>query len=392
MESRAQDVLPSTEIIPLALPKGTEKLCELCQKRAYLQCGRCRVTYYCDADHQQSDWIGIHKRICQLLIPIRTPSLFSMQRAGRIENLLKTKELIEICRLVAESKLSEGKHQEAVPAAQACLRCSTDVYGPNTVQLVPAYLLLADANMGMNNLALVAELLSQAEWAVLKSPECGYAVHHRLHRSMGCLHTATGHFEAALFHFANDVRVVTSKLCRCVLSTFSHEAFWRIYFQIYFASEEYGLDSTVICGAYFLMAAVFVKLGEPAIVHSLYTEVAETWHSHLTKLLQSHIQNMQKNPDMLEPSFDEGQKVEVGKMLRSILAFEQDETRKEPGIEALVAHALAMLSFLGGDAVKALEFGQMALEASQLIQNHDLTETIRALLQLLGKDPQLTSV
>ncbi|KAM9830152.1 zinc finger MYND domain-containing protein 12 isoform X2 [Syngnathus typhle] len=365
MESRAQDVLPSTEIIPLALPKGTEKLCELCQKRAYLQCGRCRVTYYCDADHQQSDWIGIHKRICQLLIPIRTPSLFSMQRAGRIENLLKTKELIEICRLVAESKLSEGKHQEAVPAAQACLRCSTDVYGPNTVQLVPAYLLLADANMGMNNLALVAELLSQAEWAVLKSPECGYAVHHRLHRSMGCLHTATGHFEAALFHFAND---------------------------IYFASEEYGLDSTVICGAYFLMAAVFVKLGEPAIVHSLYTEVAETWHSHLTKLLQSHIQNMQKNPDMLEPSFDEGQKVEVGKMLRSILAFEQDETRKEPGIEALVAHALAMLSFLGGDAVKALEFGQMALEASQLIQNHDLTETIRALLQLLGKDPQLTSV
>ncbi|XP_037127834.1 zinc finger MYND domain-containing protein 12 isoform X2 [Syngnathus acus] len=365
MESRAQGVLPSTEIIPLALPKGTEKLCELCQKRAYLQCGRCRVTYYCDADHQQSDWIGIHKRICQLLIPIRTPSLFSMQRAGRIENLLKTKELIEICRLVAESKLSEGKHQEAVPAAQACLRCSTDVYGPNTVQLVPAYLLLADANMGMNNLALVAELLSQAEWAVLKSPECGYAVHHRLHRSMGCLHTATGHFEAALFHFANDV---------------------------YFASEEYGLDSTVICGAYFLMAAVFVKLGEPAIVHSLYTEVAETWHSHLAKLLQSHIQNMQKNPDMLEPSFDEGQKVEVDKMLRSILAFEQDETRKEPGIEALVAHALAMLSFLGGDTVKALEFGQMALEASQLIQNHDLTEPIRALLQLLGKDPQLTSV
>ncbi|XP_049608861.1 zinc finger MYND domain-containing protein 12 isoform X2 [Syngnathus scovelli] len=365
MESRAQDDLPSTEIIPLALPKGTEKLCELCQKRAYLQCGRCRVTYYCDADHQQSDWIGIHKRICQLLIPIRTPSLFSMQRAGRIENLLKTKELIEICRLVAESKLSEGKHQEAVPAAQACLRCSTDVYGPNTVQLVPAYLLLADANMGMNNLALVAELLSQAEWAVLKSPECGYAVHHRLHRSMGCLHTATGHFEAALFHFAND---------------------------IYFASEEYGLDSTVICGAYFLMAAVFVKLGQPAIVHSLYTEVAETWHSHLAKLLQSHIQNMQKNHDMLEPAFDEGQKVEVDKMLRSILAFEQDETRKEPGIEALVAHALAMLSFLGGDAVKALEFGRMALEASQLIQNHDLTEPIRALLQLLGKDPQLTSV
>ncbi|XP_019743505.1 zinc finger MYND domain-containing protein 12 isoform X1 [Hippocampus comes] len=364
MESKVQDVLPSTEIIPLALPKGTEKVCELCQKRAYLQCARCRVTYYCDAEHQHSDWIGIHKRICQLLIPIRTPSLFSMQRAGRIENLLKTKELIEICRLVAESKLSEGKHEEAVPAAQACLRCSVDVYGPNTVQLVPAYLLLADANMGMGNLALVAELMSQAEWAVLKSPECGYAVHHRLHRSMGCLHTATGHFEAALFHFAND---------------------------IYFASEEYGLDSTVTCGGYFLMADVFVKQGEPAIVHSLYKEVAETWHSHLAKLLQSHIQNLQKNPDTTEPAFDKGQQVEVGKILRSILEFEQDETRKEPAQVALVAHSLAMLSYLGGDVTRALGFGQMALEASQLIPNHDLTEPIRALLQLLSKDSQLTS-
>ncbi|XP_061537890.1 zinc finger MYND domain-containing protein 12 [Phycodurus eques] len=360
MESKPEDVLPTTEIIPLALPKGTEKLCELCQKRAYVQCARCRVTFYCDADHQQSDWIGIHKRICQLLIPIRTPSLFSMQRAGRIENLLKTKELIEICRLVAESKLSEGKHQDAVPAAQSCLRCSIDVYGPNTVQLVPAYLLLADANMGMGNLALVAELLSQAEWAVLKSPECGYAVHHRLHRSMGCLHTATGHFEAALFHFAND---------------------------IYFASEEFGLDSTVTCGGYFLMADVFVKQGEPSIVHSLYTEVAETWHSHLAKLLQ----NMQKNPGMAEPSFDKGQQVEVDKMLRTILEFEQDDTRKEPAQLALVAHSLAILSFLGGDATKALGFGRMALGASQLIPNHDLTEPIQALLLLLSKDPQLTS-
>lgn len=62
---------------------------------------------------------------------------------------------------------------------------------------------------GMGNLALVAELLSQAEWAVLKSPECGPAVHHKLHRSLGCLHIATGNLEAALHNFANDVCVIT---------------------------------------------------------------------------------------------------------------------------------------------------------------------------------------
>lgn len=43
--------------------------------------------------------------------------------------------------------------------------------------------------------------------------------------------------------------------------------------QIYFASEEYGLDSVVTCGGYFLMADVFVKLDKMAVADSLYSEV-----------------------------------------------------------------------------------------------------------------------
>lgn len=46
-----------------------------------------------------------------------------------------------------------------------------------------------------------------------------------------------------------------------------------MFFQIYFASEEYGLDSTVTCGGYFLMADVFVKQGKVPIARSLYSEV-----------------------------------------------------------------------------------------------------------------------
>lgn len=74
---------------------------------------------------------------------------------------------------------------------------------------------------GLGNLELVAELLSQAEWAVLKSPECGHAVHHRLHRSLGRLHTATGNLEAALLNFANDVCAIISTLARNGFSTLS---------------------------------------------------------------------------------------------------------------------------------------------------------------------------
>ncbi|KAG7520809.1 hypothetical protein JOB18_036257 [Solea senegalensis] len=325
MEEESQLSATTSRIIPLALPKGTEKVCELCQRRAKLQCNKCRVTFYCDAEHQQADWVGIHGRICQLLIPIRSTTLYSLQGAEHLEMQLKKTELIEICRLEAQRKLSERKHYEALPAAQFCLRCSTDVHGPCTVQVVPAYLLLAEANMGLGNLGLVAELLSQVEWVVLKSPDCGHTLHRQLHRSLGLLHTVTGNLEAALFNFAND---------------------------IYFASEEYGPESTVTCQGYFLMANVFAKQGKMTITHSLYSTVTQTWHVHLSKLVQAHVQNAQTPCMLLEHSYDKSQHAEVDEMLRTILEFEEKNSTQDSGQIAVVTHCLAMLWFLRGDNFK----------------------------------------
>ncbi|KAM8862431.1 zinc finger MYND domain-containing protein 12 isoform 2-T2 [Spinachia spinachia] len=350
----------TSEVVPLALPKGQAKLCELCQGAARLQCTGCRVTFYCNAEHQQADWVGIHEIICQSLVPIRTSTPDSLQQAGRILTPLNKNEsrakdtsltykmqvkLIETCRSVAQSKLSEGKHQEALPAAQLCLRSSKDVHGPRAVQVVPAYLLLAEANLGLGNLAQVKELLSLAEWAVLKSPEP--SVHHRLHRILGRLHTATGDPE------------------------------------IYLSSEVYGLDSTVPCGGYFLMADVFAKKGKVPITRSLYSKVAQTWHCHLTKLLQTDPPNVQNPNKLLELSYDKAQRFEVQNMLETMLEFEQNDSRKDPAQIALVAHCLGMLWFLEGDSLKAGSFGSTALQASHLIPKHDLTEPIQGLLQLV---------
>uniref|UniRef100_A0A8C2WZV2 Zinc finger, MYND-type containing 12 n=1 Tax=Cyclopterus lumpus TaxID=8103 RepID=A0A8C2WZV2_CYCLU len=307
------------QVVPLAFPRGKDTLCELCQGAARLQCSECRVTFYCTAEHQQADWVGIHERICQLLVPIRTSTLVSLQQAGHNETEL---DKVRISVMHWEHiKLSEGKHQEALPAAQFCLRCSKDVYGPSTVKMVPAYLLLAEANMALGNLSQVAELLSQAEWAGLKSPE--HSAHHQLHRSLGRLHTATGNLEAALFHFAND---------------------------IYFASEEYGLDSTVTCGGFFLMADVFAKQEKIPTARSLFSKVAQTWHCHLTKLLETHAQNLtNKCIFAFILNFQSG---EARRMLKVMLEFEQNYIRKDSAQIALVAYCLAMLWFLGGDSIK----------------------------------------
>ncbi|XP_041702069.1 zinc finger MYND domain-containing protein 12 isoform X2 [Coregonus clupeaformis] len=359
-------------INPLANPRGAKKQCELCQNPAYLQCNRptvidLRMTCqaYSDTEHQQADWVGIHEKVCQLLIPIRTATLFHSLQADRDHHcaqiLHRQEELIEISRAVAQKKLFEGKYQESLPAAQLSLRCAMDVYGSSAVQLVPAYLLLAEANVGLGSLAQAEEYLSQAEWTVMKTPECSQTVRHQLHRNLGRLYTATENLEGALLHFANDV---------------------------YYASEEYGLDNIVTCGGYFLMANVFIKQEKMDIVSSLYTEVASTWHSHLTKLLETHTQGSMT----LEHSFDEAQQAEADQMLRAMLKVQESSPKQAAAQNALVAHSLAMLWFLGGSPDKALEFGRKALQSSQLVSDHSLTEPIQSLLQLAAeKGPHPTN-
>ncbi len=49
---------------------------------------------------------------------------------------------------------------------------------------------------------------------------------------------------------------------------------------------------------------------------------------------------------------DKAQGVEVEKMLRTILEFEQKDTRRDSALVALVAHCLAMLWFMGGDSLQ----------------------------------------
>lgn len=49
---------------------------------------------------------------------------------------------------MAQKFLYEGKHEEAIPAALHSLRFSISIYGSNSVKLVPAYLILAEASTG----------------------------------------------------------------------------------------------------------------------------------------------------------------------------------------------------------------------------------------------------
>ncbi|KAK2841192.1 hypothetical protein Q7C36_012771 [Tachysurus vachellii] len=352
-------------IHPLANPKGTKKLCELCQKPAHLQCTKCRVTFYCDVTHQQEDWNSIHEKVCELLIFIRTPVPFSCFQAERdihqIQTLKRLEYIKDLSHGTAKSWVSEGKYREAMPAAQLSLRCAIDIYGSDAVELVPAYLLLAEASIGLGSLIQAESCLSKVEWMVMKSPGCNRTVLlHLLHRTLGRLYSAKGDYNSALLHFANDV---------------------------YYASEEFGLDSVVTAGGYFLMANIFMKQEKTDITISLYSEVASTWHAHLSNLMECCSQEEHKGKQY----FDEAERAEVNRMLCVMFEAQEQDVDAQPdyqttpshslGQKALLSHCLAMLWFLCNDHEKALDFGRMAEDFIEEYEPNSLADSIQSLIQ-----------
>ncbi|XP_043917715.1 zinc finger MYND domain-containing protein 12 isoform X2 [Protopterus annectens] len=357
---------------PLSSPKGIKLLCELCQSPAFIRCTKCRVSYYCDVAHQKTDWVGIHEKICQLLIPLRTPSPFlsSIKERHHYEEQLlqRQKHIVELAYTVAQKLLFEGKHEEAIPAALQSLRFSIDIHGLNSVQLVPSLLLLAEANIGLGHLVQAEEYLSRAQWTVLKTPDCDYIIRHKLYRNLGLLYAAKGDFEESLLHFANDV---------------------------YYASEVFGTGDIHISGGYFHMANVFFRQNKMSIADSLYTEVTDIWHSCLSKLVKARSYTPEK-PVENEVTFqrteisamnvewlDEAQEAEAVQVLNVIFDIREQDAKQEPIKVAKIAHALSMLYYLLRDLPKASEFGEKAQTASKLVPKYGDAETIEKFLKLV---------
>ncbi|NWI89371.1 ZMY12 protein, partial [Pitta sordida] len=156
--------------------------------------------------HQKVDWNCIHQRICHLLVPPLPCFHSEKARKDGTEQLLRRQEsIVEVALHRAQEFLREGQPLGALPAALQALRLRARLSGWSCQQLVPIYLLLAQASTALNNLPQASKYLSEAEWIVLQIPDCGAALQSQLHRGLGLFHVARGDLGQALYHLANDV-------------------------------------------------------------------------------------------------------------------------------------------------------------------------------------------
>ncbi|NWR98474.1 ZMY12 protein, partial [Motacilla alba] len=200
--------------------------------------------------HQKTDWDSIHSHICHLLIPVLGPQpCFHSEKDrkhGKEQLLRKQESLVAVALSTAQGFVWAGKPLEAIPAALQALRFGSRLFGSASVQLVPIYLLLAEASTGAGRPRQAAKYLSQAQWIVLQTPECSAALQSQLHHGLGLFSIAEGNLEQALYHLANDV---------------------------YLATAEFGLNSVEVSGGYFYMANIFFYQNKMDAANSLYTEV-----------------------------------------------------------------------------------------------------------------------
>ncbi|XP_006839890.1 PREDICTED: zinc finger MYND domain-containing protein 12 [Chrysochloris asiatica] len=356
-------------IYPLAVPKGRRLCCEVCEAPAERVCTACTVTYYCGVVHQRADWGSIHEKICQLLIPLRTTMPFynsEEERQHGLQQLQKRqKHLIEFCYTVAQKYIFEGKHEEAVPAALHSLRFRMNMHGLSSVELVPAYLLLSEASLGLGRIIQAEEYLSQAQWTVLKSTECCNATHSLLHRNLGLLCMAKKNYEEARYHLAND---------------------------IYFASSAFGTENIRTSGGYFQLANIFHSLNKLDLADTLYTKVTEIWHKYLNNHYQVLAQSRLQKIDLLGKQFendtglDEAQEAEAIQILTSILSVRESTSNNAPEKTVLVLKTLVMLYYLMMNYSKAQEFAMKAFTLAKEKLNEHEQSTIQELLNLISAE------
>lgn len=59
--------------------------------------------------------------------------------------------------------------------------------------------------LGLGRLSQAEEYLGQAQWTVLKTPECTDGIRSKLFRNLGLLYAAQGNYPDALSQLADDV-------------------------------------------------------------------------------------------------------------------------------------------------------------------------------------------
>lgn len=262
------------------------------------------------------------------------------------------KDLLDLCTETAQKFLVQGKCELAVPGALQSLKFAIEVYGSEATELVPSYLLLAEANLGLRRLKIAEEFLSLANWNILKHPQAGSSMMSNLQRNFGRLYAAQQKYNEALQAFATD---------------------------IYHSSLEFGPENIRSAPSYFHMGRVF-RHQKPERAAAFYQKVVDISTKFLENFFKEEGKCPENNPhgprcvevpgveapDITPVEIEEA--IEIIKHISEYREKQQEEKRKDRDTERLALetaesrYTLGLLHFYTGDLFNGKDCLSQALD------------------------------
>ena len=334
----------------LSAPRGVRYRCEhtganatVCLVNPYVK------LYYSSEEIAVRCWKGIMHKIVHILAPLRAkPTKIGSEEARqkREHSIRLTKRaLIDLTGSVAQSLLNSGDFDLAIPGAIQSLNLAKDVFGDNAIEIVPSYLLLAEANLGSKELQKANEYLSLASWIVMKKEECSYSIKAKLQCNYGKLYAAQGKYTEAAKNLAESV---------------------------YLMSMHAGPEHVNTASMYFHLATVFDAQNGVESALALYDKVVDIWHQYLNALRASG--DTTTKLDILQIS-------EATQMLEQIIRMRQQFLGEDHIASGEARFTLGLLHVLEGegklaDALHLLEDAHI-IYAKHLGENHPSTKSVQ---------------
>ena len=351
------------DILPMAYPKGKAPVCEMTGLPAKVKCETEHITlFYNNRETAEESWHGIMCKIAPLLGPLRSPPNVIGSEEDRKKREytmdLSKKALVDLCGQEADKFLVAGRFELALPGAQQEMKFLRELYGEGAVELVAAYLRMAEANVGLARYQQAEQFLSMANWSILKNPDASNALRSKLHRNFGKVYAARGKLDEALDELAKD---------------------------IYCSSLASGPEHVDASPGYFHAASVFYA--QHRIEHALafYDKVVDAWYKFLVQC--------RSDPEVGR-DVGEAARREAVDMLRRVLA-----TRAKLLGDAHVAtgeakYALGLLHlFNGTDLNEARELVKDAAQtySKHLGPDHEKTKDVVDVLQRIPVETPMES-
>ena len=338
----------------LAQPKDVRLRCEVTGAPATIQMiTPYIILYFGSKQDAEIAWTGILHKILPLLGPIRTtPAVIGSEeeRQRRRYTLdVSKRALIDLTKTEAANLLARGQFALSIPGALQSMNLTKDVHGEDSIEIVPTYLLLAEANLGLKRLKAAEEFLSLANWSVLKNPECSNNIRSQLHRNFGKLYASQGKHAEALQQLSQDV---------------------------YYASLEVGPEHVDTAGGYYHMANIFYSQNQIENSLAFYDKVVDVWYKFLAS-----VRNNTENIDTL----GEAQIAEAMEMLKEILKTREKFLGDGHIATGEARYTLGLLYLFVGDTAKAIDHISIAssIYETHLGSEHPSTKDVKEVLEQL---------